>query len=322
MVRDETFFDDFWVSYMCDDGQEQDWRLDYTDIYAAAEAFMIEAIPSELEGTRRDLDALFALPSEQDRRVAIANVIEDVDDDPGSLDAFLADFSARLDRQLAGDLSQPLVDPRGPRKRRGGPPVSVQGYDVSLPSAGSFDSAQVAEAVVGAVLKSYADSTRAFFARSAPGITRRLPPLRMRFDREVGLVAVRDGQHHRTRLAVVLLHDVGGEPLVYNSFPMEEVPEPPRFEALSVMFAGWLHADWVDDYPAGAWDPVEQVRRFAASEPRETVERAAEELAALRATGTEDDRRAAVRGLCSYFVPRPPGQLDSFLAEAAEVLAG
>jgi hypothetical protein len=145
--------------------------------------------------------------------------------------------------------------------------------------------------------------------------------MRMRFDRDVGLVAVRDGEPQRTRLAVVLLHDVGGEPLVYNSFPMEEVPEPPPFDALSVLFAGWLHADWVDDYAHGEWDPVEQVRRFARSEPRETVEDAAEQLAALRSSGTEDDRRRAVRGLCSYFLPRPPGQLDRFLEEAAQVLA-
>jgi hypothetical protein len=145
--------------------------------------------------------------------------------------------------------------------------------------------------------------------------------MRMRFDREVGLVAVRDGEPQRTRLAVVLLHDVGGEPLVYSSFPMEEVPAPPPFDALSVLFAGWLHADWVDDYPHGEWDPVEQVRRFAAAEPRETVEEAAEQLRVLRSSGSEDDRRRAIRGLCSYFLPRPPGQLDRFLAETAEVLA-
>jgi hypothetical protein len=101
---------------------------------------------------------------------------------------------------------------------------------------------------------------------------------------------------------------------------MEEVPEPPPFQALSVLFAGWLHADWVDDYPHGEWDPVEQVRRFAAAEPRETVEEAAAELATLRSSGTEDDHRCAVRGLCSFFLPRPPGQLDRFLAEAAQVL--
>jgi hypothetical protein len=144
--------------------------------------------------------------------------------------------------------------------------------------------------------------------------------MRMRFDREVGMVAVRDAGVQPTRLAVVLLHDVGGEPLVCNAFPMEEVPEPPRFEALSILLGSWLHADWVDDYPADASDPVEQVRRFARAEPHETVARAVEELEALQSAGTEDDRRRAVRGLCSYFLPRPPGQLDAFLAEAAQVL--
>lgn len=321
MSRQDYFrFADFWINYEYGT-QDETFSYPNVDVYAFAEHFIAELCDEEdLRGMVVEIDGLLRLPTEEIRRAMLEETLHDIDDDEGAFDSFLHDFRARCERQLAGDPSQPLVDPRGPRRSRGGPPVSVQGYDVSLPSAGSFDSVQVAEAVVDAVLKSYADNVRAFFARAAPGVTRRLPPLRMRFDREVGLVAVRDGRHHRTRLAVVLLHDVEGEPLVYNSFPMEEVAEPPPFEALSVLFAGWLHADWVDDYPAGEWDPVEQVRRFAANEPHETVEQAAAELQALREAGTEDDRRVAVRGLCSYFLPRPPGQLDRFLAEAADVL--
>lgn len=314
----------FWPNY-ASDMLDEEMPYPSVDVYAFAEDFIATACDEEdLQGVFEDVDRLLQLPTEDDRRASLGLTLHDIGDEPGAFDSFLRAVRARCERQLAGDLSQPLVDarPERPGRRRGGSPLSTQGYDVSLPSAGSFDSAGVAEAVVTAVLKSYADRVRDFFGDATPGVTRRLPPMRMRFDREVGLVAVRDGEPQRTRLAVVLLHDVGGEPLVYSSFPMEEVPEPPPFQALSVLFAGWLHADWVDDYPRGEWDPVEQVRRFAATEPRDTVEEAAEQLDALRSTGTEDDRRRAVRGLCSYFLPRPAGQLDAFLAEAAGVLAG
>lgn len=313
---------DFWQTYMFDGEPGDRWYEKHTDVYACAEYVISrESDEEDLRGHIEEIDALMNLPHEAERRRELGQQLNDIDDEPGAFDAFLRDFRARCERQLAGDLSQPLVDPRGPRKRRGGPPLSPQGYDISLPSAGSFASQEVAEAVVEAVLKAYGDRIRRSFARSTSGVTRRLPPMRMRFDKEVGLVAVRDGQDHRTRRAVVLLHDVEGEPLVFNSFPMEEVPDPPQFEALSVLFGGWLHADWVDEFPADARDPVEQVRRFAANEPRETVKQAAAQLEALRSSGTEDDRRQAVRGLCSYFLPRPPGQLDRFLEEAAQVLS-
>lgn len=318
--QDYFYFADFWLNYrhgMLDES----FSYPNVDVYAFAEHFIADCDEEDLRGLADDIDVLLRLPDEDERRASLEETLHDIDDEPGAFDAFLRDFRARCERQLAGDLSQPLVDRRSPRTRRGGPPLSPQGWDITLPSAGSFDTQQVAEAVVEAALRRYGDRVRAFFDDAAPGVTRRLPPMRMRFDKEVGLVAVRDGQNHRTRLAVVLLHDVGGEPLVVNAFPMEEVPEPPRFEALSILMGGWLHADWVDEHPADARDPVEQVRRFATTEPRETVEQAAEQLDALRSTGTEDDRRRAVRGLCSYFLPRPAGQLDRFLVEAAQVLA-
>ncbi len=121
-------------------------------------------------------------------------------------------------------------------------------------------------------------------------------------------------------MAVVLVHDRGGEPLVFSAFPMEEVPEPPTLQGLFVLLGAYLHADWVDEVPDR--DPLEMVRRFAAAERPETVRQAAADLQALLGAGTEDDRRTAVRGLCCFFLPRPPGQLDAFLRAAAEVLVG
>ena len=317
--QEPSELDDFWKDYMFDfsPAGEMAWWEEYTDVYDAAEHFVIENEPDGLAGSLRELDELLALPTEQDRRQAIQYPLRDIEDDEGALDTFLHALRARVERQLAGDLSRPLVDPRGPRK----PPTSPQGYDISLPSAGSFDNLPIAEAVVEGVLEGYADRLRETFADSRSGVTRRLPPLRTRFDQEVGLVAVRDGEPVRTRTAVVLLHDRGGEAHVFNSFPMEEVPAPPPFDALGVLFGAWLHADWVDDYPRGERDPVEQVRRFATSEPVDVVEQAAYELEVVRSTGTEQDRRRAIRGMCSFFLPRPEGQVDAFLAEAAQVLA-
>lgn len=318
-VDDYPEFGDFWDSYMRE-GEYEPWYELYTDVYACAEyVISTEADEDWLRGMNADIDALLALATEQDRRRELGRPLYDIRDDEGAFDSFLVDFRARVERQLAGDRSRPLVDPRGPRTKV--PPVSPQGYDVTLPSAGSFDNLPIAEAAVEGVLEGYADRLRETFADSRPGVTRRLPPLRCRYDQEVGLVAVRDGDPVRTRMAIVLLHDVGGESHVFSAYPMEEVPEPPPFDALGVLFGGWLHADWVDDYPDGACDPVEQVRRFAASEPVDVVEQAAYELEVVRGTGTEADRARAVRGMCSFFLPRPEGQLDAFLAEAAQVIA-
>jgi hypothetical protein len=160
-----------------------DWS---PDPWANAERHISNLRPEDLLLALADIDELMALPTEQERRRAFGYDLFGIPEEPGAGDAFMAEFRARVEREQVGDLSQPLVDPRGPRKRRGGPPLSPQGYDVSLPSAGSFDSAGVAEAVVGAVLKAYGDRVRGFFEGSAPGVTRRLPPMRMRFDREVG----------------------------------------------------------------------------------------------------------------------------------------
>lgn len=324
MIRD-TAKDQYWTGFFefCDLFLDPQVHAELGDLvpdpYANAEQYVPTLRPEELELALVDIDELMALPTEQDRRNAFRYELYTIPEEPGAWDAFVADFRARVLREQAGDRSQPLVDVRPPRPKV--PPLSPQGYDVTLPSAGSFDTQSMAEAVIDAVLKGYGDRLRETFRDSQPGLTRRLPPLRSRFDVEVGLVAVRDGDPVRTRLAVVLVHDRGGEAHVYSAFPMEEVPPPPPFDALGVLFGGWLHADWIDDYPHGACDPVEQVRRFAANEPRDTVEDAAAELEVVRASGTEDDRRRAVRGMCSYFLPRPPGQLDAFLAEAAQVLA-
>jgi hypothetical protein len=306
-------FHDFWTSQMC---RDPSWRDEFPDVYAAAEAYIHGAAPGELTAMLRELDELTAMPSEADRRRALPTPLEDIGDEPGALDAFLVDFRARVVREQARDRRRPLVDPRPPRTG----PLSPQGWDVTLPSAGSFPTEGVAQAVVDAVLARYADRVRDALAPADGAVPVRLPPLRMRFDKDVGTVVLRDGPTLRTRNAVVLLHAVDGTAQVLSAFPMEPVPEPPQLPALFRLLGGWLHADWVDEQP-GTHDPLEQVRRFAAAEPVDTVRQAAVELEALLGSGTEDERREAVRGLCCYFVPRPSGQLDAFLAAAADVLA-
>ena len=151
--------DDLWRDYMFDHSPagEMAWWEEYTDVYDAAEHFVVENDEEGLRGSAAEIDALLALPTEQDRRAAIRYPLRDIEDDEGAFDTLLLALRARIERQLAGDDSRPLVDPRGPRPPRKSAPVSPQGYDVSLPSAGSFHNAQVAEAVVDAVLKAYGD---------------------------------------------------------------------------------------------------------------------------------------------------------------------
>lgn len=123
--------------------------------------------PADLDLALEDIDELRALPTEEERRNAFRFNLYTIPEEPGAWDAFVADFRARIVREQAGDRSQPLVDVWGAQKR--GLPVSPQGYDVSLPSAGSFDNQQIAEAVVDAVLKAYAERNRHFFKDSRPG---------------------------------------------------------------------------------------------------------------------------------------------------------
>lgn len=195
---------------------------------------------------------------------------------------------------------------------------STQGYDTTPLWASSFPDRATAERCATAVLQAHGDRVRAVFADSQPGVTRRLAPLQHELDQPVGTVVDRDGRHIRTRTAVVLLHDVGGGAQVFSCHPAPAGPPTSGMPTLAVLFGAYLHPDWLDEHLAG--HPLAAVGLFALSEPG-LVPAAMAELQQLTSTGDERQHRDVVTALGSAFVPRPPGQLDQFLAEARAFLA-
>lgn len=190
-------------------------------------------------------------------------------------------------------------------------------YDVTLPSAGSFPDLATANDVTATIVRAHAEELTAFFARSRMGTIRRMRPLRRSFDESVGTVALRSGETLEAHRAVVLVHDVEGGALVFATFPEEELAQAPfAAPALEVLFGAYLHADWPDEHDG----PLAAVRLFMAAEDDEVAAAARQQLAQLASWGDEKARREAARAFGSYFVPRPPGQLDRFLAEAAQAL--
>ena len=205
--------------------------------------------------------------------------------------------------------------PSTPAPSTSAPP---QAYDTTPLWASSFPDAATADRRATAVLQAHGDRVRTVFSTSRPGITRRLAPLRHDLDEPVGIVVDREGRQGETRTAVVLLHDIGGGAHVFSCHPAPTLPPLPEMPALAVLFGAYLHPDWLDEHPGA--HPLAPVGLFALTEPG-LVPAAMAELEQLSATRDEQQRGGAVVTLGSAFVPRPPGQLDRFLAEARAFLA-
>lgn len=184
-------------------------------------------------------------------------------------------------------------------------------YDTVPVAAASYPDLETAERCTTAVVQAHAEHLRAFFADSTPGVHRRLAPIRLDLEEPVGMVVDRDGGvHEDATIATVLLLDVGGGGVqVLSSHPELMLSAPPDLPGLAVLFGAYFESDWRDE----DLDPLAVVRRFCEQEPA-AREAAVQEWPRLH---PQD-----VAALGSYFVPRPPGQLEAFLIEAGAVLRG
>lgn len=185
-------------------------------------------------------------------------------------------------------------------------------WDMTLIGAGSYPDLIAAEACVNVIFRAHADEIVAF----CEGPRKRMRPLRAAFDDEVGEVATRDEVVVQPHTATVLVHNDGGFPLVFTSCPEEPRPSALDLPMLDVLFGAYLHPDWIDDHDS----PLDVLAAFVAENPPGDRLAAVAELEQLAATGTEDHRRTAMLALGSYFVPRPAGQVDRFLALATSYL--
>lgn len=187
-------------------------------------------------------------------------------------------------------------------------------WDTSLIGAGSYPDLAAAEVCVNVIFRAHGPEISAF----CEGPRKRMRPLRAEFDEEVGTLVNRDQLVVHPRTATLLVHNDGGTPLVFNSCPEEPRPPAPDLASLDVLFGAYFHPDWIDDHDS----PLDVLSAFVAENSTQERQRALAELKQLAGTGSEEDRRAAMLGLGSYFVPRPPGQVDAFLAMAIAYLEG
>ncbi len=176
-------------------------------------------------------------------------------------------------------------------------------WDMQATEAGSYPDVETANRCATAIIRAHEAEVRAFMDSGRA----RCRPLRLDFDEPVGRVVTRDGDRFDSRHAVLLLHNAGGRPLIFATYPAQRVEPPSGWPELELLFGAYLHPDWLDD----AEDPVEAVRTYDGD--------ARDELDRLLSTGTEDDRREIVRSLGSAFVPRPAGELDRFLRAVREL---
>jgi hypothetical protein len=74
-----------------------------------AEDCVLDASEAELRKMLAEIDTTLALPSEQERRTPYGYALQSLDPREGAFDDFLRQYRARVERELAGDLSRPLV---------------------------------------------------------------------------------------------------------------------------------------------------------------------------------------------------------------------
>ena len=184
-------------------------------------------------------------------------------------------------------------------------------WDELLVAAASFPDEAVAEACADAIFQANVDEITAFVA----GPRTRLRPLRMHFEMSLGLMETRDGSAD-PRTGVMLVHNDDGAPLVYNTYPDMDRQVRAEWPALEHFFGAYFHADWIDEEPSA----TDAVRTFVRESPAEDIAAVLVELRLLQQTGDESERRQLMFDQGSFFVPRPDGEVDEFLAEAIEVL--
>lgn len=182
--------------------------------------------------------------------------------------------------------------------------VDLVDWDLRLYGASSFPDEDTYRACYSAIVIDNKDTVVAWLDTDAP----RCVPLRTTFDHVVGFVVDRDGEREVRGATLVLVRDDQGTPQVHTCHPEPPLPPAPDLPGLELLLGSWFHADWVDDGYDGPESVISEF--FASNAGRFAI---GDEIAVLRGLPDEAARRSAVRGLGSYFVPEPPGQVDALL---------
>ena len=286
---------------LCGTWLHEDWTMESASPYEAAEHFIVDVTPNDLELLVADIDALFLLPSEAARYAAIPK--EGLEGDTkGWVDAWLTAVRRRAMQALAGDHSEPLVDPDG----LGDEPM----YDLVPPWSGGLLHGPEAEAVAAQVLAAHTNylavlerdgGSRSVVMRTHVGGDRTV------LERDTGAVLAAPvgcvvQPWFRPRLHGTTVYV---EP--------EREPAPVGFPALELFFSSYLRPGWWDVYD----NPLEGVPPFRREQGPGVTAAAINELMVLQQTGDEADRQDLLHRLGSYFVPRRPGETDVMLGALA-----
>ncbi len=190
-------------------------------------------------------------------------------------------------------------------------------YELTVEARGVFTDLATRRRCVEQVIAGHRGQ-RALGTPVFPADRCRSAPFRWLFDEPVGMVHTRDGASAPARIASVVVElSCERRSHVVIAHPELPLPPAPSLPVLEVLFGSYFHQEW----RLRQDDPLEVVCDFQGDSDGATLERAVRELTSLAASGSELSRRAFVRGMGSAFVPRPEGQLDQFLAQAASLLA-
>lgn len=281
-----------WWQHQCD------WMSEYDSAYSGAES-ALSSRPELTESLLADIDLLVALPNESAREAALEAAtieLEGLGPEHGALDEFILAVRDRCLRQLAGDDSQPLVDP--PSDDEPHPPYVADRLDEDQHA----HVLQQVLAVHGELVRSHDQPG----SGATPVLRVPVPELRL------GAVVSLTGEHVAAPNGCVVIHHRRSQGRQWSEVRAWVEPEragPPPMPALELLFGAYFRPTWRRDWSRVHLPPMD----FRAEQPASVVAEALDQIKQLWLLSGEDARRVAILELGSYQVPRLARRVDRLL---------
>lgn len=301
-----TFLD--WYAWSF--GGDPDWSDGYATSYTAAEQWLSGSDAVTVRSMAEDVEALLMLPAERDRMSVIPGDLPGAGPEAGAADVFLTALLARCHRSLAGDDTDPLVDPPSDDVRH--PPYELPALDEEARTAvhelvdGEYSALMFSREELGeACTPVLRVPVAGLGLQAVEAATGRVLPA------TVGCVVV----HSKTRL-------IRPEPPLIVSTWVE--PQRPALEGglvlpgLAFLFGAYYRPTWHRDFSGLVHGPAVS---FGLEQEPDRVARCSAEIELLLGLEDEEARRRALIAVGSSHVPVLPGRTDRLLLLAARGLA-
>ena len=284
-----AFGDPYWTDY-------------YASAYGAAEQWLQRQEPGTVSQLVTEVEALLALPTEQDRLTSIGGLLPGAGPEPGGADRFLQALLSRCLRLLAGDDGEPLADPPSDDVRQ--PPYDLPVLDDA--------SRRVVHDLVGQEHDEVMRAREVMGEACTPVLRVDVPSLGL------SALEVATGLVLPATVGCVVVHAktpvLRAEPALLVSTWVEPA-RPAATHAialpwLSLLFGAYYRPTWHRDFTGLADGPAVS---FGLEQPAERIEHSRREIDLLLGLPDEGARRQALLSVGSSHVPVVPGRTDRLL---------